>query len=420
MLRLLYRALTDVSALPLAGWLRYRARRGKEIASRLPERRGVASLARPEGHVAWIHAASIGESLSILPLIAELGRRGWRVLLTSGTVTSAALIAERFPPEVLHQFTPLDRLGWVRRFLDHWRPDLVLRTDSELWPNTLAEIGRRGIPLVQMNARLSDRAFRGWQRWPSFARDVVSSMSLVLAQSAEDRERFAALGAKDVRVTGNLKLAPIPLPADPEAAAQLRRDTMGRPMWLAASIHPGEDAIAATVHRGLKARFPDLLTIIVPRHADKGRAMAETMTGLRCGLRSETKTIGRDVDVYIADSMGELGLFYGLCDLVFMGKSLAVGGGQNPAEPALIGCALVLGPDMSNFRELTGELVEAGAALQVPDAQGLQSALELLLGDHARRAAVAAAGRAYMARQADGLKNTMDALSPYLAGAKIR
>jgi 3-deoxy-D-manno-octulosonic-acid transferase len=420
MLRLLYRTLTDLSALPLSGWLHARARRGKEIPERVAERYGVTSLPRPEGRLVWIHAASMGESLSVLPLVTELGRAGWRVLLTTGTVTSAALVAERFPPDVIHQFAPLDRVGWIRRFLDHWSPGLVLRADSELWPNTLAEIGRRRIPLVQVNARLSDSAFRGWRRWPSLARSVVAPMSLVLAQSGEDRERFAALGARDVRVTGNLKLAPEPLPFDHTAAAQLRHDTRGRPMWLAASIHPGEDAIAAAVHRGLKAHFPDLLTIIVPRHADKGRAMAEAMAGVRWSLRSENTTIARDVEVYIADSMGELGLFYGLSDLVFMGKSLAVGGGQNPAEPALVGCALVLGPDMSNFRELTRDLVEAGAAVQVADAEGLQTALERLLRDAEKREAFAAAGRAYMARHAGALKNTMNALSPYLAGGQIQ
>lgn len=418
--RLLYRLLTDLSALPLAGWLRARARRGKEVPERLAERRGVASLPRPEGRLVWIHAASIGESLSILPLVAALDRAGWHVLLTTGTVTSAALAAERFPPGVIHQFAPLDRVGWIRRFLDHWRPALVLRADSELWPNTLTEIGRRRIPLVQVNARLSDRTFRGWRRWPAFARSILAPISLVLAQSGEDGARFAALGARDVRVTGNLKLAPDPLPVDQTAASELRQSVHGRPRWLAASIHPGEDAIAAAVHRGLKDRFPDLLTIIVPRHADKGRAMAETMTGLRWSLRSDAKTIPREVEVHIADTMGELGLFYGLCDLVFMGKSLAVGGGQNPAEPALIGCALVLGPDMSNFRELTRDLVDAGAAVQIADAQALQTALESLLREPERRAALVAAGRAYMVGQAQALRNTMDALSPYLAGGQIQ
>jgi 3-deoxy-D-manno-octulosonic-acid transferase len=420
LIRLLYRTLTDLSALPLAGWLSYRAGLGKEIAARLAERRGVASALRPDGKLAWFHGASVGESLSLLPIVAGVRAAGWQVLVTTGTVTSAALLAERLPAGCIHQFVPLDRTGWIRRFLDHWRPDLVLWTESELWPNTLHEVGKRKIPLVLLNARLSDKAYRGWRRWPGFARTVAAPFSLVLAQSALDGERFAALGARHVRTLGNIKLAAPPLPADEAALADLRADVAERSVWLAASIHPGEDTIAAEVHRALAPRLPGLLTVIVPRHADKGRAMAEAMANLRVGLRSRAPRIGKDVDVYIADTMGEMGLFFRLCETVFMGKSLTVGGGQNPAEPALIGCALILGPDMSNFREMTAELVAMGAAAQVADAAGLQDAIERLLTGAETRRAMIAAGQAVMRRHASAVKETLDALSPYLAAAEIR
>lgn len=419
MLRLLYRVLTDAAALPLTGWLAFRARRGKEIPARLGERRGVASRPRPEGRLVWIHGASVGEALSILPLAEPLLERGWRVLVTTGTVTSAKLMDERLPPGCIHQFVPLDRTAWVRAFLDTWRPDLVLWTESELWPNTLTEVARRGCPAVLLNARLSDRAFAGWRRRPEFARGVLSCFRLVLAQSPLDAERFAALGAPAVRAIGNIKLAAPPLPADDAALAALRRAVRNRPMWLAASIHPGEDAAAAEVHRRLADRFPGLLTLIVPRHADKGRAMGETMAarGLRAALRSEAPGVAPGVDVYIADTMGELGLFFRLCDLVFVGKSLAVGGGQNPAEPAHLGCALILGPDMSNFREMTAALTAAGAAVRATDTDTLAGVAARLLGDPAARAVMADAGRAVMARHAGAIRETLDALEPYL---KIR
>lgn len=420
MLRLLYRFLTDLAGPPLGVWLRARARRGKEIPARLPERRGVPSHARPQGKLAWFHGASVGEALSLLPIVTEVRRAGWQVLVTTGTVTSAALLAERLPPDCIHQFVPLDRVAWARAFLDHWAPDLVLWTESELWPNTLAEVGRRGVPLILLNARLSDKAFRGWRRWPGFARSVLAPFTLVLAQSALDQERFQRLGAHDVRALGNIKLAAAPLPADDALVAVLRNEIAGRPVWLAASIHPGEDTVVGELHRTLKDRCPGLLTLVVPRHPDKGRTMAEAMTGLRATLRSETKVIGREVDVYIADTMGELGLFFRLSDLVFMGKSLAVGGGQNPAEPALIGCALILGADMSNFRETTAELVAAGAAVQVADGASLSAAVERLLSSQSERTRMSAAGRAVMDRHASAVKETMNALSPYLAGAEIR
>lgn len=420
MMRLLYRVLTDLAGLPLGGWLNARARRGKEIPARLPERRGVTAVPRPFGKLVWLHGASVGEALSLLPLITEVRAAGWQALLTTGTVTSAALMAERLPAGSIHQFVPLDRTAWVRRFLDHWRPDLVLWTESDLWPNTLMEIGRRRVPLVLLNARLSDKAARGWQRWPRFARDVMTPFTLVLAQSDVDAQRFRALGAANVRAQGNLKLAAPPLPFDAALLASLRAEIKGRPVWLAASIHPGEDAIAAEVARTLAPRFPGLLTLIVPRHTEKGRAMAQVMTGLRSALRSETKAIAADVDVYVADTMGEIGLFFRLSEIVFMGKSLAVGGGQNPAEPALIGCALVLGSDMSNFREMTAELLRAGAAVQVSDTARLTEAVGALLEDADRRTGMIGAGQGVMRHHANAVKDTLAALAPYLAASKIQ
>ena len=419
-MRLLYRVLTDLAGQPLGAWLNARARRGKEIPARLPERRGVAAIPRPLGKLVWLHGASVGEALSLLPLIAEVRAAGWQVLLTTGTVTSAALMAERLPAGCIHQFVPLDRTAWVRRFLDHWRPDLVLWTESDLWPNTLMEIGRRRVPLVLLNARMSDKAARGWQRWPGFARDMMTPFTLVLAQSGVDAQRFEALGAANVRAQGNLKLAAPPLPFDAALLASLRAEIKGRPVWLAASIHPGEDAIVAEAARTLAPRFPGLLTLIVPRHAEKGRAMAQVMTGLRSALRSETKAIAADVDVYIADTMGEIGLFFRLAEIVFMGKSLAVGGGQNPAEPALIGCALVLGSDMSNFREMTAELLQTGAALQVNDTARLTEAVGALLEDADRRAGMMRAGQGVMRHHANAVKDTLAALAPYLAAPKIQ
>jgi 3-deoxy-D-manno-octulosonic-acid transferase len=398
----------------------YRASRGKEIAARLPERRGIASQGRPEGKLAWFHGASVGEAVSLLPIVAGVRAEGWQVLVTTGTVTSAALMAERLPAGCIHQFVPLDRIAWVRAFLDHWTPDLVLWSESELWPNMLAEIGNREIPTVLLNARLSDTAFHGWRRRPGFAKDVLGAFDLVLAQSDMDADRFRALGAYDVRTLGNIKLAAPPLPADETALNSLKTEIAGRPVWLAASIHPGEDAIVARAHLALKDSVPRLLTLVVPRHADKGRAMADAMPGLATSLRSDTKAVGKDVEIYIADTMGELGVFFRAADLVFMGKSLAVGGGQNPAEPALLGRALILGADMSNFREMTGELTAAGAAVQVSGEAALAQTLRRLLHDKNEREKMGTAARAVMARHADAVKDTLRALQPYLTAPKIR
>ena len=416
MLRGLYAVVTDLSGPVLRVWLGRRLDRGKEIAGRVSEREGRATVPRPSGKLIWFHGASVGECLSLLPLVNEISVRGCKVLVTSGTVTSAALLAERLPAGALHQFIPLDRRTWVRRFLDHWRPDLVLWAESELWPNMLGAIAQRGIPAVLVNGRLSDRAFDGWRNWPAFARETLAAFGFVLAQSEMDRTRFAALGAKDARVSGNIKFAAPPLPADAGLLAALRTTIGARPCWLAASIHPGEDGIVRAVHSELAQRHPGLLTLIVPRHPERGQEMAEIMTkaGLTVARRAAGEVIAPGTQIYIADTMGELGLFYRAAPIAFLGKSLRVGGGQNPAEPAALGCALVLGPDMSNFRDITAELLAADAAVQVADAAALTAAVDTLLRDSAQRAALSTNARTMMERHQGAVAETLRHIAPLL------
>lgn len=416
MLRGLYAVLTGLAAPALDILLARRLARGKEIAGRVGERKGRATLARPAGKLIWFHGASVGECLSLLPLVSEIAARGVQVLVTSGTVTSAALLAERLPAGAIHQFIPLDRGAWVRRFLDHWRPDAVVWAESELWPNLLAAIAARKIPAALVNGRLSDRAFAGWRRWPGFAAETLSAFTVILAQSETDRARFADLGARDVRVSGNIKLAAAPLPADELALGALRGMIGNRPCWLAASIHPGEDFVASAVHHDLAPHHPGLLTVIVPRHPERGPEMAATMakTGLATARRAAGEAPTPSTRVYIADTLGELGLFYRAVPVVFLGKSLAVGGGQNPAEPAALGCALLLGPDMSNFRDITAELLAGDAAIQVMDGAGLAEAADTLLQDRARRDALAGRARDVMARHQGAITETLRHIAPLL------
>jgi 3-deoxy-D-manno-octulosonic-acid transferase len=417
-LQIFYRGLTGILAGVAPAWLALRAFAGKEEWPRRGERYGLDQTSRPAGQLIWCHAASVGESLTLLPLISALLKdQNRKILVTTGTVTSAKLMAERLLDGAFHRYVPLDFGPWVRRFLDHWQPDVILWTESELWPNILAEIAARKIPAALINGRLSDKAFNGWQRRPGLARHLLDAFPLVLAQSPEDARRFMALGAADVRATGNLKLAADPLPVDSAALAAFTAMIAGRKVWLAASIHPGEDQIAAEVHRALKSAHPGLLTVVVPRHPPKAAEMATHFAnaGLRTALRSRAAPVTADVDIYIADTMGELGLFYRACPLVFVGKSLAVGGGQNPAEPALMGCAVVLGADMSNFRDMTTALLAAGAAVQVGTTGALTEAIDTLLKDIAARTRQGENGRAFMADHGRALEETLAGLAPLLA-----
>jgi 3-deoxy-D-manno-octulosonic-acid transferase len=387
--------------------LRRRLRRGRELAGRLAERRGIDAAPRPAGKLLWLHAASVGESVSILPVLALLPP-AVTVLLTTGTVTSALLLAQRLPAlglerRVLHRFVPLDVPRWGARFLDHWRPDAAAFVESELWPNLVAGCVARGIPLLLLNARMSQRSYAGWCRARGLARQVLGGFGEVLAQSEADAQRLRALGAARVEVAGNLKFASPPLPADAAELARLRGELAGRPVWLAANTHPGEEAIAAAVHEALAPHHPGLLTIIAPRHPERGVALAASLAAPRRGAGEPPGAL------WIADVLGELGLLYRLAPVVFIGRSLVPGGGQSPLEAARLGCALAMGPHGENQAEAVRALREAGALRVVADAAALTEWVDGMLRDPAGQARAAAAARSVLERHA-GLPARMAAL----------
>ncbi len=413
----LYRTATHAAALPLRIYLDRRLRRGKEDAARFGERLGRAGQPRPVGPLLWLHGASVGESLSALPLIDALRhhRPELQILVTSGTVTSAAILGERLPVGVVHQYVPVDRPLWVRRFLDHWRPDLVLWLESELWPNMLAEIRARQVPAVLLNARMSETSCRRWIRWaPGTIRWLLATFARCLAQSEADGGRYRRLGAGDVACLGNLKAAAAALPADERALAALRAEIGTRPLWLAASTHAGEEAAVAAVHRRL-AR-PGLLTVIVPRHAGRGPEIAAELrsAGLRVARRAAGEAPTAGCDIYVADTMGELGLFYRLAPIAFVGKSLVGRGGQNPLEAARLGCAVLYGPHMGNFAETAAALVDAGAAVTVADEAALARAVGTLLDDPEARRHQGSAARAFAEAEAGTLQRVLAAIAPLL------
>ena len=414
----LYRAVTTLGAPLIHLYLAHRKARGKEDRERFGERLGRAGRPRPLGPLVWVHAASVGESLSMLPLIGRMRAevKGLNVLVTTGTVTSARLLAERLPEGAFHQYVPVDRLSYVRRFLDHWQPDLVLWAESEFWPNLVSEPSARGIPMVLVNGRVSPRSFAGWKRSKGLIGDLLSGFTLCLGQTEADAERLRSLGAPRVKCVGNLKFAAPPLPADADELARLRAATEGRPRWLAASTHPGEEEIAGRVHQRLKAGRPGLLTTIAPRHPERGPAIAEILRtmGAEVALRSAGDAIAPGTDIYVADTVGELGLFYRLADVVFMGKSLVPLGGQNPLEAARLDCALVHGPHMTNFEDIVRRLKDADASEEVADEAGLGAAIGRLLGDDGERARRAAAAQAIATAEAGVLDALMAELSRLL------
>lgn len=400
-------------------YLNKRRKQGKEDPRRTHERRGAPTLPRPEGPLVWCHAASVGESLSLLDLIKRLrdSRPGLHVMVTTGTVTSAKLMADRLPEGAFHQFIPVDHPSWVRGFLDHWRPDCVLWAESELWPNLLGEIARRKIPAALINARISDRSFKRWQRLRHLSRALLGSFSVCLAQSALDAERLGRLGAPSCTAAGNLKYGSAPLPCDDKASKAFKKALKGRPVWLYSSSHPGEEEAALGVHKALQGSFKNPLTVIVPRHPHRGGEIAELCKtqGLTAQLRSHAPLPGKDTQVFIADTMGELGLFYRLCPVCVIGGSFVPHGGHNPIEPAQLGAAIVYGPHMFNFRAICADFAAANAALSLDRVADLAPTVAALLGDEEQRNVLAHAARELTMRKsaiADDYLARLEAILP--------
>lgn len=384
-------------------WLPYRAWRGKEDRTRLPERRGIDATPRPPGRLLWLHAASVGEAMSILPVLAALPP-DVAVLLTTGSIASARLLARRLAElgldaRVRHRFVPLDVPRWAARFLDHWQPDAAGFVESEIWPNLLAACRARAIPVGLLNARLSADSFQRWRLLPTWAREVFGGFAWIAAQSEADAARLRALGADHVTCDGNLKYAAAPLPADAAELARLRAAIGRRPVWLAASTHNGEERIAVQTHNALAGVYPDLLTIIVPRHAERGAEIAAI--GRPPFPRRSQGDAPPAGGIWIGDTMGEMGLYYRLAAIVFVGRSLIKDGGQNPLEPARLGCAVVMGPHGYNFREPVADLSAAGALQIVADGAELMRCINDLLRDSARVARMGQAGRAAASRCAE-------------------
>ena len=390
--------------------LRRRLRAGKELRDRLAERRGLDTTPRPDGRLIWLHAASVGETLSLLPLLQALCRLdpALHLLLTTGTVTAQVLARERIDaaglgPRITTRFVPLDVPLWIGRFLDHWRPDLAVLVESELWPGLVAGCAGRGIGLVLLNARLSARSARRWARAGFVARRLLGAFAWISARSAQDAARLRALGASNVAHDRDLKQAAETLPFDQAELRRLQALIGDRPVWLASSTHEGEEPCVAAAHAALSARFPGLLTILAPRHPQRGDAVARSLPQAR--RRSLGQDPSAEAGIWLCDTLGELGLLYRLSDIVLLGNSLAEGrgpgGGHNPLEPARLGCALAAGPRMQNFDEDTARLTAAGGLVSLSGAAAIQGWVGRMLDDPQARRRMAEAARSAAAADPD-------------------
>ncbi len=414
--------LATTAVTPLTAYLlNRRLKRGKEHPTRFAERRGISDAARPTGPLIWMHGASVGEFAAVIPLIERIRAHDFAVLVTTGTVTSAELAERRLPADVIHQFFPYDVPAFVDRFLDHWRPDLALFVESDLWPNMILANARRGIPLIVINGRLSARSFERWRRFPRTIEALFRRVDLCLARTTTDAERFEALGAPRITTTGNLKLDVPALPFDESRLLQFRAAIGRRPVIAAASTHLGEEAAVIDAHRRLRSSFPGLLTILVPRHPERGMGIASAgrAVGLNAVQRSHDRLPDAQTDIYVCDTLGELGLVYRVAPIVFMGGSLIPHGGQNPIEAIKLGAAILHGPHVSNFAEIYSALDQMRGAELVADPNRLAVRIGNWLKDPEERHRVTEAGRRTVDVLGGALDRTMAALEPYLIQLRL-
>ncbi len=373
----------------LVVWFWVRRLKGKESKTRFCERLGYPKTKRPEGKLIWMHGASVGECLSMMPLINKLLEldKELHIMVTSGTVTSADLMAKRLPERAFHQFIPIDSPWGARHFVRHFHADAVLWFESDFWPNLLASIHAAKTPLVLLNGRISDKSFERWQKAKWFIKPLLQKFTLTLGQSPENARRLQVLGSPIIDCVGNIKYAAPPSPYDEKELAFLLSQIGNRPCWCGASTHDNEEEKMANVHIQLKQSFADLLTICVPRHPNRADAIEKMFKkkGLVVARRSRKETIVPETDIYLADTIGEMGLLYRLAPVVFVGGSLIPFGGQNMLEPMSLSRAVIIGPHAFNFKEIVQSAKETLALLEVPDEQALASAVQELLSSPVKR-----------------------------------
>lgn len=408
-----YLGLTALAPGLLAGMARRAHSRQGADPARLPERMGHPSAPRPGGPVIWVHAASVGEVASVMDLATELAQDAdASLLITTTTQTGAQTAVRRMPKGAVHQFQPIDTTASVTRFLDHWRPDLALFVEADLWPRTIAACTARAIPMALLNARPS----RSRQKAPRLWRALLSPMAVITAQTPDTAAGLVALGLNADRVTcpGNLKADLAPQPVDAGALAALRDGFGDRPVWAAVSTHPGEEALLLDAQAGLGPNAPAL--ILMPRHPERGPEVAQLIQsrGMAMAQRSTGARPNAQTQVYLADTLGETGLAYALTGLVFLGGSLLPGpGGHTPFEPAAAGAAILHGPHVDNFADAFAQMNAAGAARQITDAEDLAKAITQVIASPAR-AQMQQAAHDFMQGQRGARERSLALLHPLL------
>jgi len=369
-----------------------RKAKGKEHPTRYTERFGHYTQARPKGRLIWFNAASVGEALALRPLIEALvyAETDVHVIVTTITVTSAEVLEKSLPERAIHQFSPVDTKRATQAFLMHWKPDFAIWCESELWPTMIHQTQSHGIPMCLINARISEKTERMWGRFPKTAHWMLSAFDYIFAQSSDMKNVLTDLGLNPdaIMVAGSTKESRSAMSYDTKAHSELGQLITGRPRWVAGSTHPGEDEIVLSAHDTILQTFArDCLLILAPRHPDRASKIAKLATdlGLSVARRSQGDQITAQTQVYLADTIGEMGLWFSLSDIVFVGGSLVDVGGHNPYEPIAMGAAVITGPQIYNFQDIYDRLIDNSGCIVATDSETLSQTMIKLMQHDVRR-----------------------------------
>lgn len=413
----IYRSFTYLAYPFIYFLLKKRLSIGKEDFRRIDERKGIYKKQRPDSRLIWLHGASVGECLSMMPLINYLVTLpNTKVMVTSGTVTSAELMAKRLPEGAFHQFIPVDLPTYTKKFVRHWHPDVALFFESDFWPNMLMDVHAANIPLILLNGRISDHSFKTWQRLPSFIRPMLRLFDFGLGQTQEDAKRMQQLGFQKTDCVGNLKFSAVPAPFDGSELSKMKNEIGDRFVWVAGSTHDNEEEQLADIHLQLQQLHKNMLTVIAPRHPNRAEEIEKML--ISKGLTVHRRSLDQDTqaDIYLADTIGEMGLIYRLSEYVFVGGSLIPFGGQNMLEPMRMGACTFIGPYAFNFKEIVARAKQKNALVEVPDKEGLAHALQACIEDPSHRAEIETNGQALANSETAVLNRVVDVLKPYLEG----
>ena len=381
----IYRLLSNIIAPVIRIIVFVRMKNSKEDPLRVKERFGIALKDRPEGDLIWFHAASVGESLSILTLIKTIKAKyeAVNILVTTSTLTSARMMESTLPDGCIHQFSVHDVNAWVKAFLHHWSPNLVFFVEQEIWPNMIKKIKQREVPFWLINASISQSSFEKWLIVKNFAKEVLMQFNGIFPKSKTDADRLKQLGLTNIMDIANLKYSSQPLSYKKEDLKELKGSIGKRHFWLATSTHPGEEALIEQAHKIILKQFPDALCIIAPRHPNRADRLSKELD-LKTQQRSLKPKVIKDTQIYIADTMGELGLFYELANFAFVGGSLTPIGGHNIIEPAKQHCVAIVGPYVSNFQDLLEEFKNSKACITIENVDELAQIVIKYLKDDSK------------------------------------